>query len=178
MVEILFLLLFAITHRAEVIVNAARQVNALAIRLMQWQEVRAVEGYTDRTTSNLMEEGYNELGQVAGRFEAYTSSYSIIHMEGDGWYTDSDTVSSMGIEEISLTVQGDIKKRQVDGPVKGYTDGITLVVEGDDRVAYLVSNWEPVNSETPKVEEQTEVPLRGEMEQLKLIRSVGINSFQ
>ena len=69
-------------------------------------------------------------------------------MEGDGWY--SDTVSSMGIEEISLTVQGDIKKRQVDGPVKGYTDGITLVVEGDNRVAYLVSNWEPVNSETPK----------------------------
>ena len=136
------------------IVKAARQVNASAIRLMQWQEVRAVEGYTDRTTSNLMEEGYNELGQVAGRFEAYTSSYSIIHMEGDGWYTDSDTVSSMGIEEISLTVQGDIKKRQVDGPVKGYTDGITLVVEGDDRVAYLVSNWEPVNSKTPKVEEQ------------------------
>ena len=163
-------MLFAITHRAEVIVKAARQVNASAIRLMQWQEVRAVEGYTDRTTSNLMEEGYNELGQVAGRFEAYTSSYSIIHMD--------DTVSSMGIEEISLTVQGDIKKRQVDGPVKGYTDGITLVVEGDDRVAYLVSNWEPVNSETPKVEEQTEVPLRGEMEQLKLIRSVGINSFQ
>ena len=76
---------------------------------------------------------------------------------GDGWYTDSDTVSSMGIEEIS---QRDIKKRQVDGPVKGYTDDITLVVEGDNRVAYLVSNWEPVNLETPNVEEQTEVPLR------------------
>ena len=78
-VGILFLLLFTITHRAEVIVKASRQVNASAIRLMQWQEVRAVEGYTDRTTSNLMEEGYNELGQVAGRFEAYISSYSIIH---------------------------------------------------------------------------------------------------
>ena len=81
-------------------------MNASAIRLMQWQEVRAVEGYTDRTTSNVMEEGYNELGQVAGRFEAYTSSYSIIHMEGDGWYTDSDTAPSMGIEEISLTCRG------------------------------------------------------------------------
>ena len=65
----------------------------------------------------------------------------------------------MGIQEISLTVQEEIKKRQVDGPVKGYTDGITLVVERDDRVAYLV-------------EEQTVVPLRGEMEQLKLITFV------
>ena len=59
-------------------------MNASAIRLMQWQEVRAVEGYTDRTTSNLMEEGYNEPGQVVGLFEAYTSSYRIIHME---WVT-------------------------------------------------------------------------------------------
>ena len=57
-VGILFLLLFAITHRVEEIAKAVRQVNAPIIKLMERKKVSTASAHTNTTTVTLMEAGY------------------------------------------------------------------------------------------------------------------------